>query len=569
MEDPVLSVPVRQKSVGPIEVYPKQARAWLAALPIANSLEAARKIYRSLYALNRNTLTVQDRLELMELYRNPLAAACAGLQVHFSKLALPLTPKKKQLADFLRQLQVEMAYGYKYIIRDYINSRYADSKKEWLNLAIGRAIYYLGEVLLRSYQVYMPCPVGVWKEIHSLYAYAESNGGQHSPIVSDGDKKTTIAKQYQQVLLLGLCGPYQLPPNECRQVNAFLDVWAEKAVIGDQLEIPSAVGHFLIDLSVDSPPFAFPRDIKLQAAPHLRVLNAIGLAGIVHAFVTRLQRGEPVKAPELGMEYIGSASLDILRRMVRFWGLKQRRQFSRTKKQGSLSICVGLNALHFFYSGQKPFAVSAPAVETMAEAGAVDDADMNDLSGDKAYVDLDNIEQSVPLKTDSVPQTQELFRIDQWQIKDESAGGFLLVRSKESGGIYVRIGDLLGIQDRSSEEWRIGLVRWLKNPEATTVEIGVEMLAPGAEPVALRGRTPAYQSDQPMPGLLLPAMPFLRRPATLLAAWGTYQPGGELYITKKERGSRLVHLVKLLERTGSFEHIVFTDRNVIAQTELT
>ena len=559
MEDPVLSLPVGQQSVGPIEVYPKQARAWLDSLPIANSIETAHRIYQSLVALNRNKLAMQDRLELMELYRGPVIAACAGLQIHFSKLALPLTPKKRQLADFLRQLYIEMAYGYKHVIQDYINSRHLRSKKELISLAIERAIRCLGEVLLRSYQVYMPCPVGVWKEIHMLYAYAERNGRQHMPVTADGDKESNIAKQYQRVLLLGVCGPYQLPPNECHQVNAFLDIWADKAVISDQIEVPSWVGQFLIDLSADSPPLALPRDIKLQSAPHLRILNAIGLASTVHAFVNRLQKGESMKTLELGTEYIGSACLDMLRRMIRFWGLKMRRQYSRTKKQGGLSICVGINALHFFNSGQKPFALSAP---TTIEA--VDAMDMDDPPADKTDVDLDAIGQKMPFKMEFSANTQELFRIDQWQIKDESAGGLLLERSKESGGIYVRVGDLLGIQDKASEQWRIGLVRWLKNPEASTVEMGVEMLAPWAEPVAVKTSAPAYQTGQFMPALLLPAIAFLRRPATLLTAWGTYQPGSDIYLTQKETETRLVHLAKLLERTGSFEHIVFTETNAPA-----
>jgi hypothetical protein len=160
--------------------------------------------------------------------------------------------------------------------------------------------------------------------------------------------------------------------------------------------------------------------------------------------------------------------------------------------------------------------------------------------------------------------TQELFRIDQWQIKDESAGGLLLERSKESGGIYVRVGDLLGIQDKASEQWRIGLVRWLKNPEASTVEMGIEMLAPWAEPVAVKTSAPAYQTGQFMPALLLPAIAFLRRPATLLTAWGTYATGSELYLMQKERETRLVRLVKLLERTGSFEHVIFTETSATA-----
>jgi len=84
------------------ETDPKYARAWLASLPLADSAETAREIYQSLYTLNRQELDVGQRFELMELYNAPVASVTAVLESYFTRAALPLTPKKRQLAEFIR-----------------------------------------------------------------------------------------------------------------------------------------------------------------------------------------------------------------------------------------------------------------------------------------------------------------------------------------------------------------------------------------------------------------------------------------------------------------------------------
>ncbi|MEK7666614.1 MAG: hypothetical protein AAB406_02960, partial [Pseudomonadota bacterium] len=326
---PDFVLPPWQTSAWVVETEPKEAGAWLAALPLADSVQAAQQIYQALFTLNRMPLEADDRLVLMELYRKPVAAVAAGLQPHFARLALPLKPRLKQLADFLCQLHMEMAHGYKHVLKAGL-----DERKPWESdaflLALERAIRYLGEVLLRSYQVYMPAPPGVWKEIHGFYRYAEQHGQAHRLLVIDGlEEGTTVTRAYLQAVLLGLCGPYQLSQNECHQVNAFLARWGQKAEIISAIQTVNPVGHFLIDFDADHPAAPFPRDVSLQPTPTLRALNAIELARVVHDFSKRLQKGESARVLGLGFECVGAACVDSLKRMLRFWGLAGRRQFSR------------------------------------------------------------------------------------------------------------------------------------------------------------------------------------------------------------------------------------------------
>jgi hypothetical protein len=552
-----LSVPQQKFAASPTEIRPKQARAWLVSLPAANAVAMARQLYQALYAVNRVALTAQNRLELMTLYHEPVAAAGAALQVHLSRLTLPLPPKKAQLADFLRQLEVEMAYGYKLALQELSKARNPWAKPG-LALSVAQAIYYLGRVLLRSYQVYRPCPAGVWQEIHALYDYAE-RGGQQDDVI-DGSA-ATIAQRYKQALLLGLANPYQLPQNECNQVYAFLAAWAGEATISDTVDVGDATAHFLVDLNADAPPLPFPKDVKLSAAAHWRALDASGLAMTVDDLMRRLQKGEPAKQLVLGGECVGFACQDMLKRLTRFWGLSARRQYSRARREGRLSLCTGINAIHFFTTGQKPFAQPQDLLGSQVPAPRAPSAEF-----EPPYVDLDPT-----LTEDAAPSdeaalfapvaAQEVFRVDSWRVRDEGAGG-LSLRREGLLGTSTRVGDLLGLEDPLLGAWRIGVARWLRSADSQSVEMGVEMLSPHAEAVAIRQVSwdaKLQRESRFVQALLLPAIGALRKPATLLVPRGTFQQAQDLYLVSDHREARRVRPLTLLERTGSFEHVVFVE----------
>jgi hypothetical protein len=127
-----LLIPKKEVSAWVAETNPKEARAWLESLPLADSGEAARDIYQTLYTLNRLELTMQSRFDLMELYKGPVAMVSSVLQSQVIGLALPLPPEVTKLAEFIRQLHMEMAIGYKCVIHDLQATRRPWGKKNLL-----------------------------------------------------------------------------------------------------------------------------------------------------------------------------------------------------------------------------------------------------------------------------------------------------------------------------------------------------------------------------------------------------------------------------------------------------
>lgn len=559
MHIPALSVPAKRTSSWVAETDPKYARAWLESLPLANSAETAREIYQALYTVNRLELAGPCRRELMALYETPAAVVCSGLQTHLLHAAQPLTPKKRQLAEFIRRLQVEMAFGYKWCLRDLMTTRFQWGKDELLLRAAERALYYLREILIRSYQVYMPHPADVWKEMHQVYAFMESRDLCTKPIEvrsNTGVRATTVKDRYVQALLLGVSQPYQLPQAACQQLCVFLEGRGAHAELMPAADVPNPVGHFLVDLTADAPPTPYPREPLPAEHAQLRVLNAMNLVRAAQGFIGRLKKGERVAALQLGFDCREDACTDLLQRMVSAWGLMPRRRYQRMRRNSYLSVCVGLPALHFFAGDQKPFSV--PGDEEPVDvlpAFSLDEIAQEPLSGAIGPIERAKHDVLAPTSAAEIPASPpSSFRMDRWHVRDASPQGMLLARYGDASG-SVRVGDLVGLHQAGNTHWTAAVVRWLKSPEGQSLELGVETLAVDVTPVAIRCDSEAAVYVH---ALLLPPTSTPRRPVTLLVPRGTYTAQQSVYLVEPGRPLRQVRPTQLVERTVAYDRIAFT-----------
>lgn len=566
------TLPAKRVSAWIAETDPKYAREWLASLPLADSAATAREIYQALYTLNRQDLDSTRRFELMELYTSPVATVTSSLENYFTHTAFPLSQKKRQLAEFILQLHMEMAYGYKGCLQDLEHLRLRWGKKPQRAISHARALHYLGEVLFHCYRVYIPFLPNTWREIHAIYLHAVEQhlATEIVEVSAPGDEKTTLVDEYIRILLLGLCNPYQLPQDECRQAQLFLRHWGAKAVLRENLDVSYQSGHFLVDLTADSPPAPFPTKMQFQPGQTLRMLDTSDLLRTIRLFIQRLQQGDSARALSLGVDTLDTVCLEMLQRMLRAWGQAPRRQFSRVQRSGPVFVCAGIGALHFFSSGQKPF--SPPVLESRTEnpidnyilPPKIEDEIEHDYGEDEDFIVLDKpVSQTGPkLESDRMEEaiaiTSNLYRVDRWQIKDAAPKGLQLVR-QGGGRAYVRVGDTVGVQQIDEVgHWNVGVVRWMKTPDIDCVEMGIELLASGVRPVAV-AHARGTNEDQYQPALLLPAIETLRRPATLLLPRGIYSTGNTLLLVEEEKDSRKVRLLQRLEYTNVFELMVFAD----------
>src|SRR5204863_14109 len=165
----------------------------------------------------------------------------------------------------------------------------------------------------------------------------------------------SIAERYVRTLLTGIANPYQLSHSAVQQLHAFVAHWAKQASVTDETGIKDAVGCFWIDLTADAPPVPFTKKNQ-EMSDGARLLDARPVMKTLQRLVTRLDDGEPIERLKLGIDCLDSTCVDLLRRMSRALGEGARRRYARRQRSSNVFVCVGLSAVHFFATGQRPFA---------------------------------------------------------------------------------------------------------------------------------------------------------------------------------------------------------------------
>jgi len=543
----VVSVPAKRVSAWSVETNPKYARAWLASLSPVDNSESARELYQSLFALNRMDLDAAQRFELMGLYRVPLQEAVASFQPLFSRVSFPMPVKLRQLAEFICQLHLEMAHGYKLCVQDISKHWFPWRRRQLLAPCTERALRHLGEVMLQSYRSYLPHPAGVWRDAHGLYRFAEHYGREKETVKIEDEGGITgvsVSQRYRRLLMLGIANPYQMPFNECQTVYRFLGRWIEQVGLDRMVMRADSTGCFLIDPTTDAPPPALGRAVS-STNTDLRVLDASELVRTLHVFLRRLERGEAAADLQLGVDCLDSACHDMLQRLHRGYAQTTSRRHSRIKRHETVSVCAGVAAMHFFVSDLKPL--------TGAGVGADAPFRLDDVSAaleknDEAYVALDEPHDApAPVRSDT-------YRIDRWQVHDVSPQGLLLSQDGEPS-VRFRVGDALGVQRSNTVgQWSVGIVRWFRAQGTKGVEVGVELISPDAAPVSLRaaGDSEAVAA----PALMLPPVEAAHRPASVLAPRGVLLVGKDFFLTARDRTVRRVRILDAIERTGSIEQVI-------------
>lgn len=555
MSEIKLKIPRKKTTAWVAETTPKATRAWLNSLPYSDNHRTTRELYRSLYTLNRLEIDLVKRADILELYRTPVNTVTASLQQTLGQQSLPLAENLRRMMEMMRELNREMSIGYKIVLLDQQGSW----KHRLLNkspaLAVERSMRYLGELLVHCYHTYLPYPSQVWLELNELYRYSELTGVLDAPVKIDLGRdvgETSIAERYKQICLLGACNPYQLPQGEARKIHTFLYRWANKTVLRRLDTMPTTAACFQIDLLRDAPPTHYSAPIDPMFGGRARILDATALVTQIKSFVQRLEKGEPASLLDLGTECLDLACLELLRRMNRAWGTVASRHHSRSSGKGTLSVCVGLNAIHFFADGQRPF---SPPMKTESTNTITPNptADVEPLD-----IDVDAIDENEASAIPPPAVSTEDYHVTHWEMIDQSASG-LFLRSMVQPGVKVRIGEILGIQfdGKPGGEWWPATVRRLQGDTSGMIEIGIELLASQLEPVAVcaaEGLAPYYAA------LVLPALETAEKksPRSLVVPRGIFRAQADLLlVTDADSTPVRVRPLLLGEHSNSFEQLYF------------
>jgi hypothetical protein len=465
-----------------------------------------------------------------------------------------------------------MATGYKLLVAALDRDTNADPQ---LATPMQRAIRYLSESLIGSYQIYTPHWEGVWTDLHTLYALAAKHGFQaHQEIDTTLQKPalTTVENTYKQILLLSLAGPYRLRQGEIRLVYNLLGRWAPFCRIHAAKDHDN-IGFFTCNLRSDDP----PRYLLLRQRDRLdedwRILDTSGMTEPANATLAEL-RDKPYLRNILPGE-------NTLERLMLAWGVMPERQTNRSRQEAPIKLVLGINAIHRLLTEPD---LSNTGAAIIRESHVSDRANfLQDPTFERPTVLTSHPARgktargggwqnkgsrsgfnnpmrgafAVEPQGASAGENQTL-PIESWKMVDVSAGGYCLLW-ESSDVSSAQVGELVAIRigaEISNVGWKLGVIRWMKFTYERGLVLGMQLMASGATPVWVSLSRDKSVGENKAQGILLPESKTLNQQSSLLLPSLSFRTGCRSTLTSggKEEG---IMLVRQIENTGSFAQFLF------------
>lgn len=529
---PQLSAPTpTQLRLSFCEATPRDLKRWIAGLPKANIGETARLLYQGLGELNQLLTPSDNRLHLLELLRPEVYFVCQHLERHFLHQAIMLDERSRKISNLCQALQSQLAIGYKHIILR-IAPKYSRDRAALVSEALQRAAHALKGQLVRATQLYSPAPEQLWFELHQLFRCACELQLQHRRVRDDLASLTgelSVEQTYLAALLLGCARCNQLRQNQIARLAQVVEPWSA------WLKLHPAhpgEGLFAVSAEIDAGP-RYRSQFRSEQQASLLGFDPQPLVNAIEAHLQHQDTTTPLPVP-------AGLTLDTLQHLHATWGETAERSFQRTVGQGNLTVCVGMSALHFYLGGERTFSelLKHPGARAANFSRAVVQGEKDSWSQAFDAAPQGTSDELLPYEeiryepladdesgTDSPPH----YPTYALPVINHSPGGYCLAWPKEVPA-ELQAGEMVGIQDSLNQGWSIAVVRWIRQVRGAGTQMGIELVAPHAQPCGLQLVRTRDDHSHYLRGLLLPEISAIDLPATLLAPRLPFQEGNKVLI---------------------------------------
>jgi hypothetical protein len=528
----------------PIISDAKSCQQWLAALPLTNAPAAHTELQLQLDLLNHtSSLSGVERWRILEHLRESIHFIQSEVAKKYAGKPVPLDGNEIALWKKALTLWQSFTQGYQICLQNYLDNDKALTS--FAPVMVQRILRLTGQQMLEYYSLYQNVPEALWKQLHKTYASAEELGVEKIPVKDPLNRMvegTRPESAYVQALLIDLADPFHHNPKHRGQIDRWLDKWASRVVITKtpgapypELKLPVLV----VDLNRTT---GIQYGMSFEASASVRHLDINLLAVTLAKRIRHLRKGGAPSELDMGDDCQQPACEALLSQLYQQWcEPPQNRAYERRAGGEKAQVSFTIAAIHFFCNGGKPF----------RQPGQRDQQDL----GWREMQDLQIFGQ-VTNQTKKLNASQLGYAAENWQIQDESALGFKLA----ADGLHaarVALNQLVAIRHPQAKHFAIGMIRWMRFDPNGDLNIGIRAF-PGI-PMAVGIRAPvliASLQNKFLQGFLLPEIPALKEPATLVLPHGWYGPNKQLELHIDN--TLTVRLSQVIERGVDFERVTFS-----------
>jgi cyclic-di-GMP-binding protein len=527
-----LSVPTYDQALHySVETHPKQVDEWLQRLPLASPVNAARQLLTALASMNRVQMDETTRHKQLTLYRPVIARVARELESLIAETCIPPAAKQRQIGTLMRELLVELAYGYKRVLLAMANRRFTFGVDKAVSEVTTHIMAALSDILAVSYRTYSPFPVGVWREMHRLYQFAQETG--FSDVAVAGITPSLV---YRQALLTALADPYHMHHAELVHTRLYLENFGHLARLVKNGDNPSGEGFFIptdADAAIVQTPGSTQEALWLQTG---------ALCHHLQEATVKLKLGDTPRHIGLPHEMESGLAQHLFMRLFKNWGKVAQRVFKRYPSvEAEIHLVSGVLAIHRLLElSAAPRPPEGRASGSVPLAGAAPTT----TRGDPTLT-----------ATGNQPHATYPAEATLWKVMNDSAGG-LALSGTPCAPLKLKVGDAIVIQESTEGKWSLAVIRWIRMADAQGVRLGVERISPRVQPVRVRPLR-GQRSPSAELALYIPGSGKLYQKDRLLLPRHVYQAGLGAEVLHADRQSN-VTFGRLLEQTGGFDLIEFS-----------
>ncbi len=496
---------------------------WLGQLQLTNLQLAHGQLLHQINELNRYPLPGLERLKSLELLRETVGFVQEDYAKKLIDKPLPLNDDEMVIFMSIVQLWHAMLTGYQRCLQFYM---FGEKQLAGQGaLLCQRCLFYGGLEIFEYLRTRYEFKPQLWRQLHELYAYAEQHE-LHQTEIAELDHTTTCTGSYVKTLLACYANPAELSRWQLQQMNHWLSAWSGSvALTCNYKPNKNDAEPLAVDMSGQQ---GLQRAEESPRKDEIRYLDMIPLSKLLRVKAILLQQGQTAQQVGLGDHFDNRACHDLLILLHQCWCENKHMRSNQRKPVSRVTeLCYQIEGIHAHLSGKDLNKLTIKKIATMG------------------YVPLSDQRH-----------TEVDYPMESWLIENENIIGAFITRT-DLTGVRFKCRQLIALRSAKSPSFMLATTSWMIVTQHGQLQMGIKYL-PGQPVPVIIGTTGINLAKQEARALLLPALPSLKTPTSLIIPRGLFQPGLVTELRQPDDNLSTVQLGFSVERGLDYERVSFT-----------
>ena len=508
----------------------------LSRIPLTNPPQALNETIRFLDSLLVSHLSIDSVFQLLEHACLPVVSIAEETAKRYLNKPVPLSNIEEEFFQQVSQLWQKMAKAYAYCAEE--NPSNLDDRQ--LAILLHRCIHFTGISILECQNALREVPRGLWLRLHGYYDTAEEQDLTTLAIPNAFEpqsrtKTTHCSAAYTAFLLCDMANGYSLSALERAMVRRLAMAWSALTSL-HPFSPGELLPRFVVDLMHDA---ALRPATESLNTDQLRRFNVSHLAEQLSQVRQKLKQRIPPSQLGLGDDCTVLQCSSLIDHLIRQWSQgRAARKYRRRLSSGTARICTGFEDMHYCVLG-----------EVFRQPGNTSIYSRQDFDRLFSFRSQETPQNSAHFNLEKFSTTH---KTDVWEVVNESANGFRLVRNSSGQKMIHR--QLLALCPHDGGRFLLAQVVWLTQEYKSGGLIAGIMALPGL-PTAISVRRGENLGELYQRAFLLTAPEGTDAESSLILAPGWYRLGQIIEIFDKK--ARTVRLKGVLGSGPGFDWVRF------------